>query len=72
MASDLFYNRDSNISGVAIEANYEDLNLDPVYGSKVSFKSNNFMYEVDDFQFNSMPSSMNSLIANYEVRYDVN
>jgi phage-related protein len=72
MASDLFYNRDSNISGVTIEANYEDLNLDPVYGSKVSFKSNNFMYEVDDFQFNSMPSSMNSLIANYEVRYDVN
>ena len=38
MASDLFYNRDSNISGVAIEANYEDLNLYPVYGSKVSFK----------------------------------
>lgn len=72
MASDLFYNRDSNISGVTIEADYADLNLTPVYGSKASFKSKNFRYEVDDFQINSIPSSMNSLEAQYDVRYDLN
>ena len=72
MASDLFYNRDSNISGVTIETDYADLNLTPVYGSKVSFKSKNFTYEVDDFHINSIPSSLNSLMAEYQVRYDVN
>jgi len=72
MASDLFYNRDSNISGVTIETDYADLNLTPVYGSRVSFKSKNFRYEVDDFQINSIPSSMNSLEAQYDVRYDLN
>ena len=72
MASDLFYNRDSNISGVTIETDYSDLNLTPVYGSKASFKSKNFMYEVDDFQINSIPHSMNSLEAEFQVRYDLN
>jgi hypothetical protein len=72
MASDLFYNRDSNISGVTIEADYTGLSLTPVYGSKASFKSKNFMYEVDDFQINSIPHSMNSLEAEFQVRYDLN
>jgi phage-related protein len=72
MASDLFYNRDSNISGVTIETDYTGLSLTPVYGSKASFKSKNFMYEVDDFQINSIPHSMNSLEAEFQVRYDLN
>lgn len=72
MASDLFYNRDSNISGVTAEADYADLSLTPNYGSRVSFKSKRFIYEVDDFQINSIPSSMNSLEVQYDVRYDLN
>jgi len=72
MASDLFYNRDSNISGVTIQSDYSGLSLTPVYGSKASFKSKNFIYEVDDFQINSIPSSMNSLEVQYDVRYDLN
>ncbi len=72
MASDLFYNRDSNISGVTVETDYSGLSLTPVYGSKVSFRSKSFTYEVDDFQTNIIPSSLNNLEAEYQVRYDVN
>ena len=72
MASDLFYNRDSNISGVTVEDNYSDLNLTPVYGSKASFAAKNFSYMTDDFYMNKLPNSMNSLQATFQVRYDVN
>ena len=72
MASDLFYNRDSNISGVTVESNYSDLNLTPVYGSKVSFTAKSFSYETDDFYTNKLPNSLNSLQAVFQVRYDVN
>ena len=72
MGSELFYNRDQNISGIAVESTYAALNLVPVYGSKASFKSKTFQYEVDDHQINMMPFSMNSLEAQYEVRYDLN
>ena len=71
MGSELFYNRDENISGIVVESAYDDLNLTPVYGSKVSFKSRAFLYEVDDYQINMIPFSMNSLEAKYEVRYDL-
>ena len=64
--------RDQNISGIAVESTYAALNLVPVYGSKASFKSKTFQYEVDDHQINMMPFSMNSLEAQYEVRYDLN
>ena len=72
MGSELFYNRDENISGIVVESDYDNLNLTPVYGSKVSFQSRAFLYEVDDYQINMIPFSMNSLEAKYEVRYDLN
>jgi phage-related protein len=72
MASDLFYNRDSNISGVTIQADYSGLELTPVYGSKASFSSKAFSYNTDDFYMNRLPDSMNSLSAVFDVRYDVN
>ena len=72
MASDLFYNRDSNISGVTIETDYLSLGLTPVYGSKVSFSSREYSYETDDFYLNRIPNSMNSLEADFEVKYDLN
>ncbi len=72
MASDLFYNRDSNISGVTIETDYLSLALTPVYGSKASFSSREYSYETDDFYLNRIPNSMNSLEASFQVKYDLN
>lgn len=64
-----FYNRDRNI----IVANpITSLTYDPVYGSKVSFGSIANTYLTRDGYFNSIPLSVNSLSAEYELRYDLN
>jgi len=72
MSENLFYNRDDNISGITIPSTIAGLGLTPVYGSKVSFQANNHGYDTDDFYYNLIPYSVNSLTARFDIRYDVN
>lgn len=72
MSESLFYNRDDNIEGVTIPAEIASLGLTPVYGSQVTFEANNHSYITDDFYYNLIPYSVNSLTARFDVRYDVN
>ena len=72
MSENLFYNRDNNISGVTVTSNIGGLGLTPVYGSQVNFEANNYSYTTDDFYYNLIPFSVNSLTAQFNVRYDVN
>jgi len=72
MSEALFYNRDTNISGVTVPAELSDLSLTPVYGSTVEFKGNNHSYVTDDFYYNLIPLSINSLGAKFSLKYDVN
>ena len=64
-----FYNRDRNISGIST---ISSLIYDPVYGSRVSFNSMANTYFTRDGYFNSIPLSINSLSAEFELRYDLN
>ncbi len=70
MSTDLFYNRDRNISGVVAPNELSGLSLTPVYGSRVSFSANNYRYTTDDFYYNLIPLSENSLEVKFGVRYD--
>jgi len=72
MSEALFYNRDTNISGVTVPAELSDLSLTPVYGSMVEFQGTNHSYITDDFYYNLIPLSVNSLGAKFSLRYDVN
>ena len=72
MSESLFYNRDQNISGVTVPSELSGLNLTPVYGSTVDFSARNHSYITDDFYFNLIPMSVNSLTAKFSIRYDVN
>lgn len=72
MSEALFYNRDNNISGVTVSSNYASLSLTPVYGSTVEFQARNHSYTTDDFYYNLIPMSPNSLTARFSLRYDVN
>tara|TARA_R100000231_G_scaffold139093_1_gene119202 strand:- start:560 stop:1516 length:957 start_codon:yes stop_codon:yes gene_type:complete len=72
MSESLFYNRDDNISGITIPSTIAGLGLTPVYGSQVSFQADNHSYVTDDFYYNLIPYSVNSLTAQFNVRYDVN
>ena len=72
MSEALFYNRDTNISGVTVPAELSDLSLTPVYGSRVEFQGTNHSYITDDFYYNLIPLSINSLGAKFSLRYDVN
>ncbi len=72
MSESLFYNRDNNISGIAVPSTIGALGLTPVYGSQVDFEANNHSYATDDFYYNLVPYSVNSLTAKFNVRYDVN
>ena len=71
MSEDLFYNRDRNIQGVTAEVHLADLDLTPNYGSTASFNSRNHKYETDDFYFNMVPLSLNSLNAKFKLRYSL-
>ena len=72
MSESLFYNRDQNISGITVPSELSGMNFTPVYGSKVDFSANNYKYNTDDFYYNLVPLSLNSLTATFSVRYDVN
>ena len=72
MSENLFYNRDDNISGVTVPSTIAGLGLTPVYGSQVNFEATNHSYNTDDFYYNLIPLSVNSLTAQFNVRYDVN
>ena len=65
MSEDLFYNRDRNISGITSPSELSDLNLTPAYGSTVEFQANNHSYITDDFYYNLIPLSVNSLVARF-------
>jgi len=72
MSESLFYNRDQNISGITVPSELSGMSFTPVYGSKVDFSANNHKYITDDFYYNLIPLSLNSLTAKFNVRYDVN
>lgn len=72
MSESLFYNRDNNISGISVPSTIGALGLTPVYGSKVDFEATNHSYATDDFYYNLIPYSVNSLTAKFNIRYDVN
>ena len=71
MSESLFYNRDNNISGVTVPLELSGMSYTPVYGSTVDFKARNHSYTTDDFYYNLIPMSVNSLVAEFAVRYDV-
>jgi len=71
MSEDLFYNRDRNIQGVVAPTHLSGLELTPSYGSQASFEAKNHSYETDDFYFNMVPLSLNSLSATFSVAYSV-
>jgi phage-related protein len=72
MSESLFYNRDNNISGITVPSTIGALGLTPVYGSQVNFQATNNSYNTDDFYYNLVPYSVNSLTAQFNIRYDVN
>jgi phage-related protein len=69
MSEDLLYNRDSNFSGIST-IDFSD--YAPSYGSRVSFSSYNYSYKTKDNYYNLIPLSANSLIAAYDMKYEVN
>lgn len=69
MSEDLYYDRDNNLSGIS-SITFSDYT--PVYGSRVTFVSTSHSYETKDNYFNTIPLSLNSLSAKFQVRYDVN
>jgi len=72
MGESLFYNRTRNISGVDAPNDLSGLSLTPVYGSQVNFNATNHSYNTDDYYYNLIPLSVNSLSADFRIRYDVN
>ena len=72
MSEDLFYNRDRNISGIASPSELAGLGLTPVYGSTVEFEAKNHSYVTDDFYYNLIPLSVDSLVARFSLKYQVN
>ena len=71
MSEDLFYNRDRNIQGITAPPHLSGLELTPSYGSQASFVARNHSYDTDDFYFNMVPLSLNSLGATFSVQYSV-
>jgi phage-related protein len=64
-----FYNRDSNISGVTA---ITSLVFNPTYGSRINFKSTYYSYETHNGYYNLIPLSINSLNAEYQLKYQLN
>ena len=69
---DLFYNRDRNILGVTAPTNITGLSLTPIYGSTAQFQSKVNSFITDDFYYELVPLSLNSLVANFNVGYQTN
>mgnify|MGYP003132960434 FL=1 len=77
MSESLFYNRNRNFSGAdgaALQASgrLDEYSLTPNYGSSVNFKSSFNSYTTDDFYYELVPLSENSLTAEFDVQYSVN
>lgn len=68
----LLYNRDRNISGVTAPEDLTGLSLTPVYGSTANFSAKANTYITDNFYYESVPLSLNSLTASFNVNYQVN
>lgn len=64
-----FYNRDSNIN---VTNPITALTYYPSYGSRVTFSSNLNKYETSDGYYNLVPLSVNSLKAEFDLKYDLN
>ena len=64
-----FYNRNSNISGIVP---ITDLTFTPSYGSKINFKSTYYSYETHNGYYNFIPLSINSLSAEYQLKFELN
>jgi phage-related protein len=71
MSEDLFYNRDRNIEGITSETHLSGLELTPIYDSQASFQARNHSYATDDFYFNMIPLSLNSLNATFSLGYSL-
>jgi len=65
----IFYNRDSN---VIVTNPISSLIYKPTYGSKVFFSSNVNKYDTHDNYINMIPLSINSLIAKFDLKFDLN
>ena len=77
MSESLFYNRNRNFSGadgLPLEASgrFDGYGFTPNYGSSVSFNSVSNSYNTDDFYYELVPLSENSLRAEFNVQYSVN
>lgn len=77
MSESLYYNRDRNISGadgapMAASGYLREYELTPVYGSNVSFQSKSSSFITDDFYYDLVPLSVDSLVANFNVNYKTN
>jgi phage-related protein len=69
MSEDLFYNRDINLSGISpVNVNL----FAPSYGSSVSFSAENKSYLTKDGYSNIIPNSVNSLIPEFKMTYELN
>jgi len=72
MAEALFYDRTRNISGISAPAELSGLSLTPVYASEAIFAAKKHCNETYYYYYNLIPMSVNSLTADFKVRYDVN
>ena len=68
-SENLLYNRDRNISGVTAPTDLTGLSLTPIYGSTAQFQSKFNSFTTDDFYYDLVPLSLNSLVANFSVGY---
>lgn len=69
MSTGTFYDRTTgNITGATV---LTQLTYNPVYGSRVSFDSKSNTYDTQNGYFNSIPLSVNSLNAKFDLRFDL-
>ena len=64
-----FYNRDSNITGAS---QITELTFSPSYGSRINFKNTDYKYETQNGYYNLIPLSINSLNAEYQLKFELN
>ena len=66
MSEELFYDRTRNISGVSLLNGTEYI---PIYGSSVSFSSNNMEFKTNDGYYQLSPRGINNLGAKFNLKY---
>ena len=64
----LFYNRDNNISGVAL---LTGLTFSPDYGSSVQFEAKNNYLSASDKTPSIAPLGINSVVANFDLKFSL-